>query len=1089
MSSIDEVIRRSREVGKFSERKEFSIAKARAIQKLRKFALKTPSHYILELIQAAVANRATYLNIDVDLDTTRIAWTGGGFALKELQQIFDYIFSDHQETENAAIQQLAIGINALLVFEPQRIIIESGQGTIATSTRIEIDPTSMQITSGRPDEPLNGTYILAEDKNGMKGREVELISERCLALFIPIIVNDVFLAGYSSIRSPRLLGVKKSVQFDEGDFYGSIALSLGENTGNFLVLTHGVWIQTVKHELGLPQTFGGIIGFDSLNKTVDRASIVEDEKWREMWARVSLIARELVSTEKPEEIRMIVNGKSTPFEICKQMAVKAGGAILFLKTDNFEKTLIPRYEKIYGFPGFVVVENDFDLVRGLLGIKNVIIANGTHDELDLLEKPKVTKVKGPFFADPLSLGEIYIGSYFRCKNITIYTPRLQALTIVEFISRDRLDQSIEVPNYPAGFLLRIDLFDGDTIPADASTLTSILDHCSEMSRTLSIKIANDFVAVTKPNTTIAFHILRAIASSTVFSVDGGQFSIRRLGIETNDILHAKILTTLDNEPKSILEIVDLMNRQYGLVYGSVTGSQVDLRNLDQSRILSLTVQQENEIISIFGEAAYVRIDDRDILATHTDNDGNTFTIRDIAIGLGAYDSHYICCEDNDKLTTKIAGILIGKLKVAVLDLGNNRERRRQSLRHLIWTLTHEAVPHKIFHQLEKFPLFRTIENEVVSLHQLGTDIDMIDGWPVGPIALPTLQKCLTHKTDTLFLNPFVFHMLSREIRVDAQSNKIGDRADLRKGILSSWFEDNRMTGHITLMSRNNNKSFSVINLVSKKVHTTEVMATRLMCAGEIFIDDPEAIYRADDNTLFDLFLVHAIKLFGKAADLINKSEKLVELQKVSESALFGSMSLVLARRVGDFHHVSSRFPEVERLLHCKIFPTKKGIPMSAIAMARSFEDPVQQLHEEAPSYQKEWFEIILDPQHSIRRVVQPNPKPVNWKKKLFPDSDGVSRSFWASMFVNTLAPTIKVMLVRRASAADLPLLQTRQFATAVPEMRLMLNNKKMKNYGNDRVWLAMSLLAHLYEEEIIDFSKLLDTQKQIADLVLKRGET
>ena len=69
MAEIEEVIARSRRGGGFAKRKTFTLARQRGIRKMREFALADPSYYILELIQSAVGNQASYINIEYNDDT------------------------------------------------------------------------------------------------------------------------------------------------------------------------------------------------------------------------------------------------------------------------------------------------------------------------------------------------------------------------------------------------------------------------------------------------------------------------------------------------------------------------------------------------------------------------------------------------------------------------------------------------------------------------------------------------------------------------------------------------------------------------------------------------------------------------------------------------------------------------------------------------------------------------------------------------------------------------------------------------------------------------------------------------------------
>ena len=54
MSQLDALLARSKQPGQFVERKAFSLAREKAVEKMREFSLRHPEQYVLELIQAAV---------------------------------------------------------------------------------------------------------------------------------------------------------------------------------------------------------------------------------------------------------------------------------------------------------------------------------------------------------------------------------------------------------------------------------------------------------------------------------------------------------------------------------------------------------------------------------------------------------------------------------------------------------------------------------------------------------------------------------------------------------------------------------------------------------------------------------------------------------------------------------------------------------------------------------------------------------------------------------------------------------------------------------------------------------------------------
>lgn len=237
MSSIDQVIARSRQPGAFSERKRFTVARKRGIQKLRRFALADPHEYILELIQAAIANGARWIDISLEHERCTLSYIGGGLREAELAQLFDFLFASKDRTDIGHVRELALGLNAVLLFAPQSVVVESGDGTAAGTTRMEMYPDRDEVDVGRPDRPLTGTFVHIEGMNrrrlpkGFRSyidletpRERGIIEERCLAAPIPIVVNHQPLFGFSSQRVPGLFGYRNALAVDEGDLYGTIGI-------------------------------------------------------------------------------------------------------------------------------------------------------------------------------------------------------------------------------------------------------------------------------------------------------------------------------------------------------------------------------------------------------------------------------------------------------------------------------------------------------------------------------------------------------------------------------------------------------------------------------------------------------------------------------------------------------------------------------------------------------------------------------------------------------------------------------------------------------------------------------------------------
>lgn len=306
MTSIDQVISRSRQSAGMGEHKTFSIARDRAISKMRNFALADPHFFVLELIQGAVANGAEYIDVASERKFFALSYVGGGFKEEDISQLFDFLFASKSDLSQSALRQMALGVNALMLMEPDDITIISGDGTAEGTSQITIQGENVRV--GVPEQPLRGTLIratglrrrLVRGKTNLLpslggGPECSAIENRCLVAPVPLLVNDDAIFGTTTMKFPALFGYRRTISFDEGDLYGTIGLrTIGAPNTNFRLLTYGVWVQSSEYEIIPGHTIGGVITFDRLNKTADHAAIVKDQRYEEMWARVAPYAQQLL---------------------------------------------------------------------------------------------------------------------------------------------------------------------------------------------------------------------------------------------------------------------------------------------------------------------------------------------------------------------------------------------------------------------------------------------------------------------------------------------------------------------------------------------------------------------------------------------------------------------------------------------------------------------------------------------------------------------------------------------------------------------------------------------------------------------------
>ena len=311
MTQLDALLQRSQSPGNFLERRTFSLARAKAVEKMREFTLRHPNQYILELMQSAVFGGATWVAVDITSERMMLGFIGGVPLKKaELEHLFDFLFVDQTESKTRHLMQMAVGVNALLQKKPAVIRIESGDGTDGGTTRLDLSGGG-EGEVGIVEEPLVGTYVYAEFERGWlerfsgtttSGPVVELVDTRCLYTPVPILLNGRAPFGYTANRNVRLFGVKAQLPVEGVHRRGAVGtLGAGSATAGtqqksqFRIVMGGVWVTT----MGLPVGPGltGVVCDDGLRKTADMSDIVKEERYVDMLYAVRDVGTKLLKKQ------------------------------------------------------------------------------------------------------------------------------------------------------------------------------------------------------------------------------------------------------------------------------------------------------------------------------------------------------------------------------------------------------------------------------------------------------------------------------------------------------------------------------------------------------------------------------------------------------------------------------------------------------------------------------------------------------------------------------------------------------------------------------------------------------------------------
>lgn len=747
MSSIDAVIAQARRPGTFAERRRFSVAKTQAIEKLRSFALADPFAYVLELIQSAVANGAAWIDLSIDAESVTLSYVGGGIPGAALSRLFDFLFAAKDRADLGYVRELALGVNALLLFQPDKIVIESGDGTKEGTTRVELHGGGQKFDVGRPDHVLSGTFVRAEGmrrapvatRMGVPGggdrlREQDLIESRCLTAPVPIVLNGEPVFGYSSMRVPQLFGYARSLTVDEGDLYGTLVRPM--KRAEVSLLTRGVLIETVEIDLAPGASVGGVICFDGLRKTADHARVVRDERLEEVWLRLRPYAIELAQGRGKGGVyaARLHGGQALRTAELRSLVRERGRAVAIAPgLDGAPLRSAQAIARALDAPLIEVPADQVRALRILAGESARVFAPDLSDpaEVDFyLRPPGVSTPSRPWLVPPVPVPALTTGTLVELilagaaegrelrellveilgdtheVKATVYTPvTTEDALVVELwmVGRQLARVSAragagghvlvaELPELSPGALLRI----GEVVLAEA-----IARHADAALREAGRRVIEGMSEESCiPGQGAARRALAAAVRGSVLRLRGGATpGVEALLLEPGppgvDLLGLPLLRTLGGAALSVRELLRRAREEtFGLVYGAVDEVLPDITGLDVEKILRLDAEEERQVVALVGEAVYVRVDARQVCAEH-----RGVVCRDLALGLRSYPQFPLLVEGVDptvwpesqqracleSLLRQLEAVAQGSARsLAGLSAADAAELRRHALRHLQW---------------------------------------------------------------------------------------------------------------------------------------------------------------------------------------------------------------------------------------------------------------------------------------------------------------------------------------------------------------------------------------------------------------------
>jgi len=299
--SVDKLIAELAAGADLSAPKHFTLDREKAREKLRDHQLTDPRLYVLELVQAAVIRGATRIRFDIDSDDLRMFFDGDPFVTRELDELYDAIWSSGRSDALRSRKCLALGFTSVMALKPRFVRLESSDGDRGVSLEIRpdapdrIEPcrtalagTSIHIKSR---SPLQRVADLLKDITGASPEET-LIREQCrftnttVDLKGKIVSQGMTLPDAAitvQVAGPGITGL--------GGMYPNRARppfyrqAGGEDrrgySSRLILLRDGVWITT--HPLDLdPGCFVVLVDAPALRKDASQHDFVQDDLYREV---------------------------------------------------------------------------------------------------------------------------------------------------------------------------------------------------------------------------------------------------------------------------------------------------------------------------------------------------------------------------------------------------------------------------------------------------------------------------------------------------------------------------------------------------------------------------------------------------------------------------------------------------------------------------------------------------------------------------------------------------------------------------------------------------------------------------------------
>ncbi|MGE0494522.1 MAG: hypothetical protein AB7S38_35260 [Vulcanimicrobiota bacterium] len=282
--------------GEFESVGRFTISSEAADEKLRKFQLLDPGLYVVQMVAAAVAGQATFLEVKSSLTRCEFLYDGEAATAEQLEHLSGFLYDTTGMPRH--LTELAVGLHAAQAIEPKQIIVESYR--LDQANRLTWRGSQQKIESLEPRTGLSLNRVVVDKGFGLTSRVIKVHPELanlmrvCRHAPLQLKVDGDLLNEPIQLPSP-CMGVKIYPSLDprakvsalpDGRFPSAPAgpapvaavLALGGTSRGLAFIHQGILFRRPHKLLGL-NCLTGLVVAPELKKNLSHSDLVENDTY------------------------------------------------------------------------------------------------------------------------------------------------------------------------------------------------------------------------------------------------------------------------------------------------------------------------------------------------------------------------------------------------------------------------------------------------------------------------------------------------------------------------------------------------------------------------------------------------------------------------------------------------------------------------------------------------------------------------------------------------------------------------------------------------------------------------------------------